>query len=409
MRGHTPLDCGTRAGKVARRTGGWAALLLMACMAVPMSADPVSATEPAGAAEQTTEVRGAMREIADPLQVLLPLALSDARFSDPANREVIAEALARLAAGTAVLESHGTSREASFGFLSGWLARDAAEADRRFREGRPEESRYFLGELANDCIGCHSRLPSPGDSLLGASLFQSVPEGSLDPFETVRLQLMTRQFSQAMAGCEALLASPDWSPARLDTEGVLDDLLLLGVRLERDPARARRALEAFAARDDTPLHLRESVAAWSESLARLEADPGEGSLLDRARESAERAQARRRYPADRRGAVDDLQASSLIHRYLGRSGEPPPQDQRAEAHYLLGLTELRRTDAFWPSQADFHLEHAVRLAPGAAVARRAFAVLEQHTLVGYTGSGGLQLPPEVDAWLSELRALAEGV
>lgn len=391
-------DSDSKQGTPARRI---LPSVLALCMAVLAAGFVAQAAEP-----EAEAVRGAMRQIAAPLSVALPLSLSEERFADPANRDVLTAALADLAQSAALLEEHGKQREASFTFLSRALARDAAEANRRFLSGRLEESRFLLGAMADNCIGCHARLPSPGNSDLGRTLFQSVDLAELDPFEQVRLQLMTRQFESALAGCERLLASREYSPEELDVTGVPEVLLLLAARIERAPERALKALDAFAERPDMPIYLRENVLLWSADLAEIAAQPEPTDLLAAARSAVESAQAKTRYPGDRSGAVYELQAGSLLHRGLEpRAGEEPlPASQRAEGYYLLGLVEMRRTESFWPSEADFYLEQAIRTAPGTTLARRAYAVLEEE----YTAGGTLDLPGDLGLWLSELRALAVG-
>ncbi len=49
----------------------------------------------------------------------------------------------------------------------------------------------------------------------------------------------------------------------------------------------------------------------------------------------------------------------------------------------------------------------MRTAPESPTAARAYALLEQEVLAGYTGSAGLQLPEDVDERLRELRSLIE--
>lgn len=362
---------------------------------------PVQAEEP-----ESGSVRGAMRQIAAPLEVALPLSLSEERFADPANRAELSRALEELARSAALLEEHGKEREASFAIKSRALARDSAELDRRFREGHLEEARYLLGMLVGDCIGCHARLPSPGDSDLGGTLFRSVDTSSLDPFETIQLQLMTRQFESALAGCETLLASTRYTPERLDLENVPEDLLLLATRIEQAPARARKAIDGFGARADASLHLRETASQWGRSLDEIAGQPTPADPLVAARTAAERAQALTRYPGDRNGTVYDLHAASLLHKHLDRSSEQAtlPAAQRAEAYYLLGLGEMRRSESFWPSEADLYLEQAIRTAPGSALARQAYAVIEEQ----YTSGGAMHLPDEIAGWLRELRTLAVG-
>jgi hypothetical protein len=88
-------------------------------------------------------------------------------------------------------------------------------------------------------------------------------------------------------------------------------------------------------------------------------------------------------------------------------GKPTPES--AEAYYLLGVTELRIGSSAWLTEPESYLEAAIRAAPGQPAARQAYVVLEESTLLGYTGSGSAgELPPEVTRWLAELRRLALG-
>ena len=48
------------------------------------------------------------------------------------------------------------------------------------------------------------------------------------------------------------------------------------------------------------------------------------------------------------------------------------------------------------------LEKAIRTCPHSPEALRAYFALEEHVLTAYTGSGGLNLPPEEEARLDEL-------
>ena len=132
-----------------------------------------------------------------------------------------------------------------------------------------------------------------------------------------------------------------------------------------------------------------------------------GQEVARAKAVLTEAQAVRRFPADRAGLVHDLVASGLLHRAVTAAGKPTPDS--AEAYYLLGVTELRIGSSYWLTEPEAYLEAAIRAAPGSAPARRAYVVLEESTLLGYTGSGGEgELPPEVASWLGELRRLSTG-
>jgi hypothetical protein len=64
-------------------------------------------------------------------------------------------------------------------------------------------------------------------------------------------------------------------------------------------------------------------------------------------------------------------------------------------------------DRQWVSQAGLYLESAIRLAPKEPFAAEAYVLLEEDTIVGYTGSAGSNLPDSVAKHLEELRALVD--
>jgi hypothetical protein len=357
---------------------------------------------PAGAADDDT--RATMNEIYEAIRFLLPLSLSDEAFGDPSQRDAILRALTTLAKDGAHLESHGRSREASFTFLSASLARDTADARARFALGRVSESRYLLHRLTDNCVECHSRLPSNRDFPKGREFVESEKIASLPPDQRVILEVATRQFEQALESYEELFASPDVFPAELDLMGHFDSYLEVALRIRTDPARPARVLERFAKRSDVPAHLRSNLDTWVRSLRALEAHSDKQGIA-RARTLLAQAEDRKRYKDARAGLVDYIAASSLLHRYLVEA--PRSKSELAEAYYLLGVAESRVGRTFWLSQTEFYLETCIRLEPGGARAEAAFDLLEEFVISGYTGSAGSDVPTDVRERLLELRQLID--
>ena len=350
--------------------------------------------------------REAMPRIADALTHALPLSLREDQLDDPARREAYGDAVAGLARDATALEAHGRSREASFGYLSGSLSRDAGEALRRFEAGRVDESQFFVRELVNDCVACHSRLPDPGGSALGAQLLRRARMDEIEPAERARLQVATRQFDAALETWESLFRDAAVPPGRLDLEGELVDYLVVNIRVRGDLRRPQLPLEQLAARPDVPAYLAGDLAAWGAALRRLDRTPRTGALLAEARALVADARPDGGDRIDRGDLVEELLASSLLHRFVATPGRAP--SELAEAYYLLGLTETRVRHSAWLSEAEFYLETAIRTDPSSPWAARSFALLEQETLAGHTGSGGLQLPDDVRDRLEALRGLLPG-
>ena len=348
-----------------------------------------------------------MGELVEALRVALPLSLSPEEFAAESNRARLEQALRQLRDGATALSDHARGRDVGFAHLASALARDAYEIQHRFQIGRFDEARFLLGELADDCVSCHSRLPYRKRSELGRSLWNAVDASALPLDERVRLQLATRQFDPALQSYESLLGGELATPAQLDLGGYLSDYLAVTIRVRGELARARRHLDAFRKRADVPSYLVELVSAWCDALGQLDVPTPAGEEVARARTVLAAAAQVRRFPADRAGLVHDLVASGLLHRAVSAAGKPSADT--AEAYYLLGVTELRIGSSQWLTEPEAYLEAAIRAAPGSVPARRAYVMLEESTLLGYTGSGGEgELPPEVASWLGELRGLATG-
>jgi tetratricopeptide (TPR) repeat protein len=349
--------------------------------------------------EPSTPAR--MADIVTALEIALPAAQSQDSFAAPAKRAELQDALRELARNASALELHGGDETPGFRFFSRRLSEDAAEISKRFRAGSTDEARFLLNQLVDDCTGCHARLPDLREHAVGVPLtarLEAVPAPT-----RVKLLVATRQFDAALATYEALFAAPEISPSALDFDGVLEDYLVIAVRVRSDFARAGRALAALEARGQAPPYLAQLISTWRTALAEL-APYESGSTLVEARSVLAKANALRRYPADRSALIHDLVASALLHRALARGLGSP--DETAEASYLLGLAELRNDPSRRLPQAEAYLESAIRAAPNTDIARDAYGVLEEQTVLGWMGSAGLDVPRDVTEWLAELRTLA---
>jgi hypothetical protein len=225
----------------------------------------------------------------------------------------------------------------------------------------------------------------------------------LDPLERARLEVATRQFGDALGTLEKVFASEDVPPYEL--LGPLTDYLTICVRVRNDTQRPVPVLQRLARRDDLWSALRSDVEAWARYLPELAARDLSGDPVEQARALIDEGRQLILFPSDRRALVHYVFASKLLHSYVATHREPGPE--LARAYYLLGIAESRIGPSFWISQAEFYLETAVRMSPGTDVGRDAYALLEEETISGYTGSGGMQLPDDVEAHLRQLRQLLD--
>jgi len=343
--------------------------------------------------------RATMRELFAQMQFLLPLSVNG-DLSDPAQRDAVRAALTTVAQSAALLQDHSRGFDPAAQQLGRGLARDARRTLELYDRGAYETSAFYIQHLSENCVGCHARLEAD-DSPVAQGFLAS--ESGLDPLERARFQIATRQFQAALRSYEEVFAATSVSPGTL--LGPLVDYLTVCVRVEHDLERPRATLTKFAQRPGVWKQLRGDLDAWIAALARYTPADLENSNLASARTLVEQARAATRYPGDLRALIDYVVASAQLHQYVATHREPG--ESLAEAYYLLGTAELAIGRDFWISKTSVFLETAIRVAPPSPWADQAYALLEQETLAGYTGSGGLRLPEDERQHLEELQALIE--
>ncbi len=356
-------------------------------------------------ADEASRLRETMHEVFEAISKLLPVSLNDELFQSHAEKPKIEAWLETLAAAAGDVERHTGARDPGFGQISRSLTRDVAEIRQRYALGRYPEAQFYISQLTENCVACHSRLPKARDFPIAQKLTSDPGVQSLEPRERARLFVATRQFDSALALWETRFADRSIPPAELDVDGEILSYLVVCIRVQRDFARPRVALEKLASRPDAPRYLAMDVHAWIGQLGELAGSAKAEPTLAIARAQVERGRALSMFPADRAALVYDLSASSQLHRLIAR--HKASKAELAEAYYLLGAIDARLDQGSWVSETDQHLESSIRTDPGGPFADKAYAVLEEYTVLAYGGASGSTVPPDVEARLAELRKLVD--
>ncbi len=350
------------------------------------------------------ETRAAMREIFAALGDVLPICLSADRFASPAQRDTVRAGLEKIAARADSLAKHADGAQADFASRGAVLAEDARRAASRFASGRLVDARFVALQLTESCVGCHSRLPSDADAPFAAKLVDDAKLASLSPAERARLSVATRQFDKSLDLYEGVLTSPPSGAGEAARMPDLVEYLIVAVRVKREPERAAKLLEKLEKRSATPPDIRRELGGWLAQLRSEGKVVRETPSLTRARALVESGKRARPYTYSKAGLIDDLLASSILHRLLEDPLQTKPD--RAETYYLLGLTDANVRASPWLSEAGWYLASAIRTAPHSQTAARAFEAYEDMTVLEWTGSAGTEIPADVTRELDRLRALA---
>jgi hypothetical protein len=338
------------------------------------------------------------------LTKVLPISLDGEAFEKESNRAQVSAALKELSDNAGVLEAHGRSKDKSFEFVAKSMANDARDIWRWYSRGSWGEARYLLHNLTENCISCHAKLPATVKFPPAEAFFRNAEIAKLPAIERAQLLMATRQFDAAIQVYEELIRSPQTRPAELVMMDAFTDYLKLCIRVKEDMKRPIPVLEFMANRKDLPHFVDLQLSDWISSLRSFaQRPPVKGSDLVIGRSLITAAQKRMEFKVDRSGLVDYIVASKYLNRFV--ASHDKPSAQLAEAYWLLGITESMIGRSYWLSQTEFYLETAVRMAPKASFAKKAYALLEEQAVMEYSGSSGTNIPDDVQRMLDELKEL----
>ncbi len=359
----------------------------------------------AGAADMPP-TRLIMDGIFGPMTEALALSFAGDAFQAPANRARVRTQLEALSANVATLEQHARSQDPGFDFVARSLGTDARRLARDYAAGRFNAARFTLHNMTDNCIACHSSLPSGGVVPDAKAFLARIDAEKLQPIERAQLQVVTRQFDAALGSYEALFRDENADVEQLVTMGSMADYLKLSIAVKSDLKRPQAVLGLMKSRPGTALHVRRQLDRWIADLVSLAKSRAldAANPLDQARALLNDARPLMDYPQDRDVLVRFVTADALLARYLkAHASDTGPT--AGEAYYMRGTAESLLEHSYWLSRADFYFEMAIRLAPGAAFAPKAFERLAENLSERDDSLAGTRLAPEAEMLLGELRRL----
>ncbi len=97
-----------------------------------------------------------------------------------------------------------------------------------------------------------------------------------------------------------------------------------------------------------------------------------------------------------------LIASGVLSKYLN---DHPQSDMTAQILYWLAIAERRLSTTYFFSLSDIYLKECIVQYPASQFAKKCYQEYEENVLFGYSGSGGVDIPPEEKRELDRLKRL----
>ncbi|MEY4668751.1 MAG: hypothetical protein RL518_1450 [Pseudomonadota bacterium] len=365
-------------------------LLLAALLSLTLPAAPVRAEE----------VQSAMQKLLVPLRTLQPFLADEDKFTDSDNEDTIHEQLVDLRRNFHSLERIPTRYKSQPGFQES--IKNTAEllddSSRRFDEGRKEYAWWRLQRLPTDCFSCHATYKVSSHYSNTAMV-----DESLAPLDRARFLMATRQFGEAKRTLLAALGDPAY---RLYDDQILRSLLLIETRISKDPKESLGMFKGILQSDKLPLDDAHMIQRWLKGLeAWSKAPPVAAANKLATGEKLIRAGATRGIDFAQ-DEVALLRGTALVHESLDGGNLTEPQ--RRKAVYLLGYAYSFLPQFFTEGWDELYLEKCIEEFPNTQEAKWAYNIYSDKIMNDFTGSGGSNIPPEVQLHLEQLRKKAFG-
>lgn len=349
-----------------------------------------------------------MQEMKETLSEVLPIAANPAEFAKPENQKKIKDDVEKLAELSKTVQHSPVANEKdpALKAISSALADDLEKIHEGVKLGKMDFARYGLINVTSYCIECHTRT-SLGPSFKSEKLDQSLR--SLGSLEKGEYYLAIREFDAAYTELRKFIEQKLSKGGDFDNvDRAIRNALSITVKYSKDKKKASDLVNLIEMNKSAPFYLKQSAKGWRRAINdwNREATPNFSKPKDvfvKVSKNMAKARAAQSAFNEQAGDVYYFRAISYLHLVmLGKLSK----EELGQALQLMGVCQEAVRDL---SAADLHenyYESCIREVPKSKWSKQCYERLEQSIVLGYTGSSGVHVPPEVRKHLDELKSIA---
>lgn len=337
-----------------------------------------------------------MYEMLSEITSLQPYMVNESKFRDPKNKKDLGTRLTRLAEISSRVMVHKRTQVPSYRLSGEALNQHIQQLLKVYKSGNPSYARWMLAATPFACASCHTQLPESPQPLW--NLTEDQIQGN--PLEKAEFLFATRNYPAALALYRTLSRVGSGLDSS-DIEKVYHHKLTILVRLNRDLSGTEKELEEdLKSGDNLPNFLKKNIQDWRRQAGMLKRDPyfGQKSLvpIEKTIKIAERlleGRPRGLVAANNPDLVKFLYLSGQLYESL--QVEPVTSQRVPQILYFLGLVDLGLNHEFFFSLGHLYLKECFQKFSKSPWAKRCYGEYRAEIENLYSGSRGVDLPPEV--------------
>lgn len=347
-----------------------------------------------------------MNQLLKELTILKTYFVSEDKFLDPKNNAKIATHLKKFSAMAAQTNHDPVMDQQNFKFTQQVLQAHIVETERAFNEGKKSYARWQLASTISLCMSCHTQAPATQRAF---SDFNNLKTYS-SKFDQAEFLFATRAFEQANQLFNSIIDSyPKNKVSLQQVETALERELTYYARVQRNPDQAVLAFKKYQKNKELPEFLQKNISVWIAEFENWKKQPSidmtkstDEQILEYARKNIADDGNHKMLTSSDPTLLTYLRVSGMLYEHLQKKSGSKVVP---EILYWLSLCDRVINHNFFYSMADIYLKECIVKYSTTPIAKKCYQEYETQTILGYTGSGGTNVPADVKADLDQLKKL----
>ncbi|MCB0272065.1 MAG: hypothetical protein KDD46_03510 [Bdellovibrionales bacterium] len=342
-----------------------------------------------------------MYQFLSKLVSISPYMYNEDQFNADKNDKLIAKNLLELKKLSQDLKHHERLMTPGYEITANYFINNINEVYDAFSSKKKHYAFRLFRSTLHACSNCHTQESSTSSMSWNFSDF-SLPK---DDFDRANFYYTVRGYDQAwelFSGVVSSYGKKQKNDSQLNDS--LGRLLIIALRVQRNPAKFREFLQKLPNRDLMPVYFQNQIQLWISELTNVEKENGYQYLSKKPSEFDQYIDDLYRavYPFPKQGRSPKVvmeYASGLMFEFINNR----PQDKTQAMLFWLGVSNLS-LDKFESSlMGEKFLQHCIEDYSPTLISHKCYHALEDQWVIGFSGSSGIHLPIDLEKKLKSYR------
>lgn len=343
-----------------------------------------------------------MDEAFSALSDLMPFLLDEEKFHSKEMEKTISQNLNKLEKAFKKAKHDDLIKHDLFAPSYALTSQHLKESVQAFKKGKKDYAYWAIKETTSLCMECHTRLPSHYTSRFRNDELKVDPKKYPYPYERGLAFLIVRMYEEAKESFDRDIQDKLITKNDKDLILPFQQLLLIELKVMKNPSRMDNILSTYI-KKKIPADVRRELEGWRKRLVfwkddkylkdGIKNDNDLKTFIDLRLIPLEKDFFNDSYK------VDQLIISGILSNYFFDNQNSP---SAPEINYWMGRIEIALKKESFLSSGELFLNQCIRRYPTSPFAPKCLKEYRDSLEFDFSGSGGLNLPPEIERELKDL-------